>query len=122
MQVQVKNRLPTLRAGVQDEAITLIGDAFLPGQGFSHQDHVSYQGLILLLQFIDGSNVPVGNNQNVNRGNGTDVMKGCHQVIPIDDPGRRFTGDDLAEGAIQLSGQLSRGHGIGPYSEEQAIS
>ena len=95
----MEDRLPGMRAGVDDQPVTAFRDPFLLCELFRHQHHVSHQRLILRCQLVDRVDVPVGNDQDVRGGNGMSIAESRDQAIALEYLGRGFAGDDFTEDA-----------------------
>lgn len=101
--VQVKDGLAAMGAGVDDQPIATFFDSFLLGQLAGNEKQLPHEGFVFWLKFVDGANVAVGDDQDVYRGFGVNVAKGSDALILIDDLSGEMTGNDLTEDA--------RGHG-----------
>jgi hypothetical protein len=108
MQVKVVDRLPAMRASVDDQPVAAFRNPFLQRKSFRHQQHVSNQRLILRFQVINRVNMPVGNDEDVRGCNGVNITESRDQVITVEVLGRRFAGDYFAEDAGHVYFELRR--------------
>ncbi len=106
MDVQVIDRLPTMLATVDDQAIPALIDPFLNGKLIGDGDHVTDQAVVFRLEVADGLQVDVGNDQNMDGSLRLDVSKCRHQLILIDDVCGHLACDDTAENAV---------HNVSPF-------
>jgi hypothetical protein len=102
MKVHVFNFLPAMCAGVHDQAVAFLCDAFLGCNLFDGQEHLSGDGLVLFTKIVVVLDMLVGDDQDVGWGNRVDIPEGGHSVIGI----YRFTGDlsrnDFTEKTFRL--------------------
>jgi len=75
-------------------------DTVLAGQLFGEQSHPPDEVGIIFLEVINGSNVLVGNNENMHRRCRTGIQKGSQPFITIDHFAIGLTSDDAAENTI----------------------
>ena len=85
------------RACVQDEAVAGLGHAFLRSEFPGGQHHVTHQGSIRLLQFVQRVDVTIGHDENVRGGNRMGIAKGRHLLILVEKSGWGFAGEDLTK-------------------------
>ncbi len=85
VQVQVKDNLTRMRAGIGDEAVAAVVDAFLLGQDAGQAEQAPHSGLVCGDQFINGCDVVVGDDQNMGGGDGVNVAESGDQLIPVND-------------------------------------
>jgi hypothetical protein len=95
--VQVIDLLAAVRIAIDDQPITALGDALLPRQIASHDEHVSNQRLILIGNIVGGGNGFVRDYQYVHGGCGPDVLKGDDAGIAVEHVSRQLTGYDFLE-------------------------
>jgi hypothetical protein len=97
MHVQVGYCLSAVVAGVDYHPIATPIDFFLHSEIPGYQEKMLDERLIGCLQFIQGFNVLVWRNQNMNGANGTDIAECGGLLIPINDARISFVVDDPAE-------------------------
>ena len=100
MQMHVKYGLSAMRTGIDDDAITALMNTFLRRDLTPDQKHVTDQRLILDLQFIDGFDVFVRDDQDMGRRDRMNIAERRHLFIPIHDGCLDFIINDFAEDTI----------------------
>ena len=89
MEVHVKDGLPTVRAGVIDDAESALVDALPLGQDARHAEYVTYQSLVFSFKLVNRFDMPVRHDQNVSRRDGMQIAEGGHLRVAVDDRGGR---------------------------------
>lgn len=97
VQVQVIDSLAPVRAGVDDDAITVGVDFFLFGDLPGDLEEMPHQGLVFNAQIVERVEMFVRHDQNVRRGDGVNVAKSSRAIVAMDDCRFGFAGDDFAE-------------------------
>jgi len=97
VQVQMSDRLPCLRAVVDDQAVAVGGDPFgardLAGDDQEPSDPFGVVGL----EGVDGGDMLIGDDQDVDGRLWVDVAKSGDRAVGVDDGGGRFAVDDAAK-------------------------
>src|SRR6266508_2997596 len=99
MEVEVVDDLTALRPGIAREAISALAVARALRQESRHAHAMPHDRLVASLEPRDRLDVPLGNDQQVDRRLGVEVLEGEDQVVLVFDVGRAFPGSDAAEGA-----------------------
>jgi hypothetical protein len=102
MQVEMKNNLPGVRAGVKDQPVAGFVNAFLICQLLGDSDHVPDQLLIPGGYLFCGGQVLIRNDEDMRRGNRVDISKGGHLLVAVDFFAGDFSCNDLTEKAIRI--------------------
>ncbi len=89
--------LATVAAIVDDQPETGVMNAFLPRNVLGNVKKMTQQRLIGDVGFTDPGNLFLGDDQDMNRRLGRDVVKSQAEVVFMDDPGGDLLGDDLGE-------------------------
>ena len=97
MHVEMGHSFTTIGTIIDDQAETGFLKSFLLRDGLRHMDQVSQKSFISGSARRDTRDLLLGNDEQVNRGLGIDVMKGQALVVLVGDPGRDFAGDYLGE-------------------------
>ena len=71
--------------------------AFLLGHGLRNKDKMTQERFVLGLGGRDTRNFLFGNDKDVNRSPGMNIVKSQAEVIFVNDPGGNFPGNDLGE-------------------------
>ena len=93
--MQVRHRLPGIAAVIDHDAIAAFRDAFQPGHGARGEEQSAEQFGIEIARFTEPGEMPLGDDQDVERGLRIRVVKGNQIVGFMDDPGRNFSGGDF---------------------------
>ena len=96
----MENALPGVRPGIQGQAITAFRKPRLGGDFGRSQHHVAEQRLIFRGSLVHVADMLAGDDQDMGRRLGTDVVKGDYEIVDVDLIARNFAGHDLAENAI----------------------
>jgi hypothetical protein len=98
-QVQMKmvNTLPAMRTGIDDQTVPAFRNPFLFCKLLCYHHHMPNQGLISQSQVINRVNMPVGNDEYMRGCNGVNIPERRYELIAVENPGRRFTRNDLAK-------------------------
>ena len=99
--MQVEYHLSAVSIAVHDQAITVLGDAFLVGQLGGHQKHLSNQFSVLRFDVVHGSDMGFGNDQDMCRRFGGDIPERQQVVRFVHDVGGNFPIDDLQEQVVR---------------------
>ena len=102
MKVYVKNNLPGIWTSVDDQAISSLSNTIFGCQNLRGSEHVSDQCFIHSVNFISGSDVFAGNDEDMDGSDWMNVQKCNHLVVLVNYRARAFTLNDLAEDAIRL--------------------
>ena len=100
VKMEMENSLPGIRPGVNYQAVSILANILLLSQFSRHQEHVSEKASIFFADAVEGSDVNIGDDQEVERGRGEPVLKGSHLFILIDDIGRRLPSNNLAKNTV----------------------
>ena len=130
--MQVKNRLPGIRSCIENQAITALADEIILGQFPGHNHQVAEKLLIVFTDAVKGRDMPVWNDQQMNRGGRHAIRKCCDLFILVNDVGRHAPGHNLAKNTIfshmvcyyynRKPGVYGASVGIGPVRALQTIS
>jgi len=93
--MQVIYLLAAIRIAIDDQPITALCDALLPGEIARHDEHVSDQRFILVDNVVGGGDGFVRDNQYMYGGRGSDVQKSDHARIAMEHRRRQITADDF---------------------------
>jgi hypothetical protein len=107
--VQVENDLPTVCAGVDDQAVAGSRDPFLFGKLFGDREESTHQGFVLGQNVIDRDNVFDRYDQEMGGRDRVEVTESDDFFIFINDGSRRFPFDDLTKDAIVHVASLGLG-------------
>jgi len=88
MHVEMEDRLPTMRASIDDQTIAAFRNPCLRGELFRHQNHVAHQRRILRFQFVNRADMPVCNDEDVGGSDGMDIAESRDQIIAVEYLGR----------------------------------
>jgi hypothetical protein len=113
MQVEVKNGLPAMGIGVDNEPVSIPRNSFPRGNQPGGCKEAPDQLLIPVSQQVDRFDMPVRDDQDVNRRGGMHVTKSGRLPVAEDDCTRAFTGNDPAKNAVPHLLALY-GVGMGP--------
>lgn len=105
MYVQVVNLLPTFSARVADDPESTFRirlAALLQRQPGSKSHHVSHQANVFLADLCQGGYVVFGNQHEMHRSPGMDVMKRENRIVLVHVARRYLTPHDFAEHAIRI--------------------
>ncbi len=97
------HRLSPVVAGVENHAISSLGDADLPCDIGRLEKKGADECTVPLTRHIDGGDVAARDQENVDRGLRRDVAEGENVVRLVDEVGRDVTGGELAEETVGLS-------------------
>lgn len=100
MQVNMEDGLAGVGAGVDHRAVAGLVDLLVLGDALGHERELAECDLILRGHIVDGAEVLLGNDENVDRCLGIDVFKGEASVILKHDARGNFFPDELAEQTI----------------------
>jgi hypothetical protein len=95
MQVQVKNRLPGIRPGIDHQAVLPEPDFF--GRFSGCQQQMAQQ--LRIVRLVQGGDMPARDQQNMNRSLGLQVSESDSQIILVNERGRDLAAGDLAKNA-----------------------
>ena len=98
--MQVIDGLATISPCIDYQAITTLGDSLLFSKLAGHNDQPAQGWLIWWSSLINGIQVVVGNNQNMDRRNGMDIIKRGYQIVVVDDLSWNLSGDNPAKNAF----------------------
>jgi len=101
VQVQVENRLSTVRAGVDYRPVAILMDTLFACQLCGNNEHMSHEGLISRGKLVERMDVLVGNDQDMDRRSRVEIMESRHLFVAIDDAGRGFTVDNFAKDTVR---------------------
>lgn len=93
--MQVRDRFAGIAAVIDHDAIAAFRDAFEPGHGARGEEQSAEQFGIEIARFAEPGEMPLGNDQDVERRLRIRVMKSDQVVGFMDDPGRNFSGGDF---------------------------
>jgi hypothetical protein len=99
MDMQVENSLTRVCAGVGDEAVSILGDAFFARDLLRHAEEVTDQRFVLRFEGADRFDVFVRHDEDMCLRYGVDIAEGGRFFISVDDIRFGFAEDDLAEDA-----------------------
>jgi hypothetical protein len=108
VEVQVKNRLPGIRTGIDDQAVPGLIQAGFSSQAASGKKHVAEQVTVGRFGFIHGYNMLLRYDQDVHGGNRTGILETDQGLIAMEDIGGNISGNDPAEGTAGESHQGKR--------------
>lgn len=91
------HRLSAIFTAVDDESISFLGDALLPGDLRGGQLHLPQQLQVFRLQVIQAGNMPAGNNQYMDWGFGVDISEGQQVLVAVHFSAWYLTRGDIAE-------------------------
>lgn len=100
--VQMKDTLSGAGSDIQHRAITVL-DAPFPGQFGRYHMTITYLGRVLVLGFLQSSNMPLGDDKDMSRRLRVYVLKCIGALVLIDFLRRNFALDDSAEKAVRLA-------------------
>jgi hypothetical protein len=100
VEVEVLDLLATMRPGVHNEPVAILVDTLLSGQFPYDSKHFSGNGFVFLTKGVIIFDMVLGDNEDVNWGDGVDIPEGDDDFIPIDFFAGNLPGDDLAKNAI----------------------
>ncbi len=98
--MQVKNALPGIRAGVQDQPVTALANLFLPGQPLRDNEQVPQQRCVFFADLVERVNMAVGNDQQMDRRGSIAVPERGSLFVFIDDLRRCFPGKNPAKNTV----------------------
>ena len=107
----MKYNLVGIRATVDDQAVTTLGDTFFVRDGVDHFEHVPRELLVFFGDLIHSWNVFFRNDQDVGRCNGVDIPECENLLILIDNCRWNLPIDDFAEdtfGMVAMTDTLRR--------------
>jgi hypothetical protein len=105
VEVQVKNRLPGIRTGVDDQPVPGLIQTGFSSQAASGKKHVTEQFTVGRFGFIHGYDMFLRDDQYVHGGNRAGILETDQGFIAMEDIGRYISGNDPAEGAAGESHQ-----------------
>jgi hypothetical protein len=105
VEVQVKNRLPGIRSGVDDQTVPGLIQTGFSSQTASGEKHVTEQFIVGSFGFIHGYDMLLRDDQDVHGGNRAGILETDQGFIAIEDIGRYISGNDPAERAAGESHQ-----------------
>jgi hypothetical protein len=97
MKMNVKNALPRIGTGIDDQAKTALREPIVAGQFLSDGKNLADQLLIAFFEIQNGSDVPSGNDQNMDRRLRIDVPERNHRTVLVYDVSLNFSVDDAAK-------------------------
>jgi hypothetical protein len=95
--MEMRDAFSAIGAVIDDQAETRIVQAFLFGHGLRDKDEMAEKRFIFGLGGRHARDFPFGNNQNMNRGLGLNIVERHAAVVFKNDPGGNFAGDDFRE-------------------------
>jgi hypothetical protein len=102
MEVHVEDGLPAMDAGVIYDAVAAGINPLAFGQHPRHGEDMPDSHLVCRLKFVDRDDVLVRHDQDMRRRDRVQVAEGGHQLIAVEDCGRRGSNHNFAEGAIRV--------------------
>jgi zinc transporter ZupT len=102
VEVQVRDAVAGVWAGVDNAAIASLGQAFEASDFSGSSDDCTDDGIVLGLERFGVVDVLVRHHQHVGGQLRIDVAEGRDLVVLEDDSGRNAAADDLAEDAIGI--------------------
>ncbi len=100
VQMQMNDRLSSVPAGVGHHPIARSGDPFLIGYLGRGLKETAQKGLIPRPGLAQGADMPFGDDQDMNRGLGVEVLEGQDLLILQDHLRRDLAGSDFAENTV----------------------
>jgi hypothetical protein len=100
MHMQVLDDLIGVLPGVDDETVACFGNALIGGYFFGCQQEVPKQGFILGGNIIGGSDMFIGNYQDVDGGGRINIVEGGYKIIFMNDLPGNLTGNNFTKNAI----------------------
>lgn len=97
MQVKVEDDLSGIGVHVKNRAVAFFRDSHLRGDLLRGFEHVAQQRRIVCRDFVQGRNVLLRADQDVNGSLGMNVMKGNHPIVFGDDVGLQLVAGNAAE-------------------------
>jgi len=85
MEMNVKNRLPGMRARIRHDTITRLGNTLLPCNLHARINHLSEQVGIGAREIRHRWDMPAGNNKYMDGSLGVDVFKSDDLIILVDE-------------------------------------
>jgi hypothetical protein len=82
---------------VDDQAVTVSGDAFVACQITRHSDHMADQRCVFVGDVVGGGDGFIRHDQDMHRRARVDVAKGRDLRVAVHDVSRQLTGDDAFE-------------------------
>ncbi len=104
----MKNRLPGIRTGVDDQAVPGLIQTGFSSQAASGKKHVTEQFTVGWFGFIHGYDMLLRYDQDVHGGNRAGILETDQGLIAMEDIGGNISGNDPAEGAAGESHQGKR--------------
>jgi hypothetical protein len=100
MKMQMKNRLAGVRTCVDHQPVAGFFDSFLAGDLPANRRQVPQERFIFRPDFIQGRDMPVGDDQDMDRGNRVIIPESSHQRIMVQDLCRNFAGYDFTKNTM----------------------
>ena len=97
MHMQVVHLLTAVPVAVDDQPVTVFGDAFATRQITRDREHMTDEGFIGILDVVGGRDRLVRHDQHMHGCTGLDVAKRRDPIILVDDVARYFARDDAFE-------------------------
>ena len=100
--MEMIDRLPGVRAGVGDQAVSALLDRFPAGDQGRRPADPAQKLIIGFPRLREGTDMLFRDDQDVNRGPGIDIPESQNSVFPVDNLGRNFPVPDPAEKALPV--------------------
>lgn len=114
MKMQMEDRLASVSAGIDHEAIARFGEPFVCCNLGAGEQEPSKERVVGLTQVLDRRDVTLGNHQRMHRRLGIDVVEGQCVFILIDNLGRDASFDNSAEETCAHTTLLGYFPGLSP--------
>lgn len=105
--MQVKDHLPGVRTGIDNQPVTGLVNPLLPGKLASDRKQPTDQQLVSFGQVVDRGNMPVGDHQDMCTGNGMDIPEGRDLFVLVKNLAGGFTHYNPAEYAGGIAWKIS---------------
>ncbi len=103
------DHLPSPSFHIEEQFVSGFRDLLFVSDLFGLQNEIGNDSLVLLRQVVDASDVFPRDDEEMDRSVGPDVLEDDQRFVLIDDIGRPFAADDLAEDAVLFHESLSPG-------------
>ena len=100
MEVKMKNFLAGITARIEDDPVAALTDPFFPGDLPGPEKDLPEQGFRSVGGVVEGGEVVLGDDQDVDRRLGPDVLEDEDALVLEEDLGRDLLADDAAEKAV----------------------
>ena len=102
MHVKMEDDLSSTPFNIEEQFISRFGNSLFLRRFPGPPDHFGKEPLILFRQIIEAPDMFLGNDEEMDRGMGMNVLKDDEGIILIDDPRRFVSLNDLTEEAALI--------------------